>query len=323
MEFSTKVLLQRPPFSICHLDRLLMLGSCFTENIGGMLHSYGFELDCNPFGIVYNPISIFKSIQRIVSEDYYSSKDLLYYNDLYLSLDHHGSFSGLDKAQVLEKINNRLSIAHQQLKESKYILITLGTSFVYRHIERDSIVANCHKIPGSEFDKRILSTDDILLAYKEIHPLLENKIVIFTVSPVRHWREGAVENSRSKSILLESIHQLKEMYGNITYFPAYEIMMDELRDYRFYAEDMLHPNNVAIQYIWERFIDSYMSSSTLNCMDRIDKLKMLYQHKIKHPGTQSAFAYQTKVEDALSNFKRDYPDIDIQFSSLNNTGNSI
>ena len=253
MEFRTKIQIPISPFFINHSDRILMLGSCFTENIGHRLSYFGFNVHCNPFGILYNPISIFNVIKRIAHEEYFTENDLYRHQDLFVSFEHHGKFSNTQVNVVLDAINNEIKLARQQLKGAKWLILTLGSSSVYRHIKQDKIVANCHKIPNIEFEKNVLTIDAIKSAFNSIQHLVKDINIVFTVSPVRHWRDGAIENLRSKSILIECIHQLISENRNCFYFPSYEIMMDELRDYRFYAEDMLHPNEIAIKYIWKQF----------------------------------------------------------------------
>ncbi len=324
MEFSTKVDIPSPSFRISHADKMLMLGSCFTENTGAYLHQYKFKININPFGILYNPVSLFNSINRIANREFYNEGELLYRNELYLSLDHHGRFSGHDKKQVVENINKEIEDANTLFKDSRFVFITPGTSFVYRHIEEDRIVANCHKIPNSSFEKKLLELEEIVSAFDKIHLLLKDKTVVFTVSPVRHWRDGAVENQRSKSILIESIHRIISKYSNCHYFPAYEIVMDELRDYRFYAEDMLHPNATAVKYIWERFGETYFSNETMRINKEIEKINLLLQHRVKNKNTAEEKLFLDHIKKTIEAFKKDHPDIDVaSSSSFSKIGNSM
>lgn len=313
MKFTTKVNIPKSAFNITHQDSVLLLGSCFTENIGLYLKNYQFKTIINPFGIIYNPISIFNSVEKISQLQYYNQDDLIYNNELFISLDHHGDFSALIKDIVLDKINNSIEESHIVFKESKYIVFTFGTSFVYEYLANKKIVANCHKIPNNQFLKRILSIEEIVEAFNKIAPILSDKTIIFTVSPVRHWRDGAIENQRSKSILVESIHQIIEKQNNCFYFPAYEIMMDELRDYRFYSEDMLHPNNVAIKYIWQCFSGNYFSDDTQQINHQIEKINLLLQHKIKNPNTQAQIDFENKIKQSIADFKKQYPTITVNF----------
>jgi hypothetical protein len=307
MEFTTKINIPKAAFSITHQDKLLLLGSCFTENIGHYLKQFQFQANINPFGIIYNPISIFGNLDKIIQHKIYLENDLLLHNELYLSLDHHGQFSGTDKTDVLSTINSKITQSNADFKSTKFIIITLGTAFAYTHLEQNRIVANCHKIPNNAFEKRLLSIEEIKSSFNSIKKKLNDKTILFTVSPVRHWRDGAIENQRSKSILIESIHQLIAENSNCFYFPAYELMMDELRDYRFYAEDMLHPNTVAVKYIWERFQDTYFSEPTKEMNLEIEKINLLRQHRIKNANTEAQEAFERKIKNAIADFKTKYP----------------
>lgn len=314
MEFSTKVNIAKPAFSISHQDKILMTGSCFTENIGLFLQYYGFKVNRNPFGIIYNPISIFNGLNNIINPKEYLSEDLTKgNNNLFFSYDHHGSFSHNDKESALKKINEQINDANIFFKNTKFVFITLGTSFVYHHIKQNRIVANCHKVPGTEFEKRLLTINDIISSYNIIKPKLKDKIILFTVSPVRHWRDGAVENQRSKSILHESIHQIISQNQNCFYFPAYEIMMDELRDYRYYTEDMLHPNTVAVKYIWQQFSETYFNDKTQEINKIITKGRLMHEHRVKHVETEVENNFEKHKLEFRNEFKTKFPDIEIDF----------
>ncbi len=326
MEFRTKVDIPKASFSISHDDKLLLAGSCFTENIGDYLHLSRIKTYINPFGIIYNPYSIFKSLKRIAGTEYYSANDLLKLDELYVSPDHHGSFSGTDKEHVLENINAEIDAANQFFMESNFLVITAGTSFIYTHKERKQIVANCHKIPGSAFEKRLLSIEEIVRSFEEIKNLLKDKKILFTISPVRHWRDGAIENQQSKSILFEAIRQIILKNENCFYFPAYEIVMDELRDYRFYEADMIHPNAIAVQYIWHRFGETYFSEETKAINKRLEAIHLLLQHRVKHTNTKAESDFRRHVQKTIEVFKKDYPGIEpVLFPSdaSSKIGNSI
>lgn len=313
MEFQTKINIPTASFYITHQDKLLFFGSCFTENIGNQLKQYQFAATINPFGIIYNPVSIFGNLKNVADKKVYTETDLLYYNELYLSLDHHGQFSGTDKNEVLAHINTTVEKAHADFKAAKFVILTLGTAFVYTHLEQNRVVANCHKLPNTAFEKRLLTIDEIKAAFGGIKNLLKDKTVLFTVSPVRHWRDGAVENQRSKSILIESIHQLVAENSNCFYFPAYELMMDELRDYRFYTEDMLHPSAVAVKYIWQRFAETYFNEPTRQINIQLEKIHLLLQHRIKNSNTEAQVAFEQKVQTTITDFKSKYPEIAVGF----------
>lgn len=311
MEFFTKVKIPDYPFRISHKDRIVLMGSCFTENIGEQLKNYGFPITLNPFGIIYNPISIFGNFKSVIENKKYTAEELLYFNELYISLDHHGKFSGLHLQEVLKDINDAICKAHLDFITSKFIVFTLGTATIYHHKKQNRVVANCHKLPGTVFEKHLTTIEAVKNAYNQIKSHLADKTVLFTVSPVRHWRDGAIQNLRSKSILLESIHQLVDENDNCYYFPAFEIMMDELRDYRFYADDMLHPNNTAIKYIWERFSNSCFDEKTITINAAIEQLNLLLQHRIKNKGTQAEIAFEDKIKSEVAAFRNKYPEVDL------------
>ncbi len=313
MEFSTKITITPSSNLISHQHNLWLIGSCFTENIGNLLKQHQFQTYQNSHGIIYNPISIFKAINEVDNNKKYAEKDLLQNNELYVSLNHHGKFSGLEINTVLSAINNEIEIANTHFKKSDFVVITLGTSFVYEFVEEQKIVANCHKIPNTKFTKRLLKIEEIVGAFDSIQSSLKDKIIIFTVSPVRHWRNGAVENQRSKSILIESIHQIIVQHSNCFYFPVYEIMMDELRDYRFYEKDMLHPNSVAVEYIWQRFSETYFSAFTQTLNQQIAKINLLMQHRIKHENTNEQKQFEVLLKNTIEKFKQENPDLKLNF----------
>lgn len=313
MEFRTKIKIPKSSFSIAHQDKILLMGSCFAENIGEYLRNYGFKVNVNPFGIVYNPISIFSNLNALIEKKIYTQNDLSKRNELYFSFDHHGSFSETSKDKILAAINEQIEIANLHLSDSKFIFITPGTSYVYKHTAQNKIVANCHKIPNTEFEKRLLTIEEIIEAFNLIKDKLKDKTVLFTVSPVRHWRDGAMENQRSKSILIESIHRIIAQNKNCFYFPAYEIMMDELRDYRFYEEDMIHPNAVAVKYIWEQFATTYFNDTTAEINKQISKGRLMYAHRTKHSDTAEEEDFTKQKLQFSETFKTRFPDIEIDF----------
>lgn len=313
MDFRTTIPIPKADFSITHQDGIMLMGSCFTENIGHYLKQHQFRVNMNPFGIIYNPISLFNNLENIIQQKVYTEQDLLPYRDLYLSPDHHGSFSGTNVATVLAHINTTIQQANEAFRTSRYIIFTLGTAMVYEHKALGRVVANCHKLPGQTFHKRLLTIDAIKSAFQPLRVHLKNKKVLFTVSPVRHWRDGAVENTRSKSILIESIHQIISENDFFGYFPAYELMMDELRDYRFYEEDMLHPNATAIKYIWERFGNTYFDTDTQHLNTQIGKIRQLLNHRIKHAATKEQKEFEAHVQKTITDFRKNYPTLETDF----------
>ena len=269
MQFTTKIPVQKSTFPIDYDSKVMLLGSCFAENMGKKFDYFKFQATTNPFGIIFNAVSLEKLIRRAVENRTFTENDIFFHNDLWHCYEVHSELSNLDKDAFLESLNDIIRSTNKQLNESTHIIITLGTSWVYRNIETNEIVANCHKVLQKQFTKELLSihqTEESLQSIISlIHSVNPNCNFIFTVSPVRHIKDGFAENTLSKAHLIAAIHKtITNHKSHITYFPSYEIMMDELRDYRFYKEDLIHPNNQAIQYIWEKFGDAYFSDEVKN-----------------------------------------------------------
>lgn len=282
MKFSIPVVIPSAKKLIDYKDSLLILGSCFAENIGEKLTSHKFNTTVNPFGIIYNPISIANSLTHILNNSYFKEDKLLFFNDKWLSLQHHGAFSNTNKTECLQAINQSITSSNQQLKNATHLFITFGSAWVYEH-EKHGLVANCHKIPAKHFTKRLLKVEEIVAAYtsliKNIKSSNADINIVFTVSPVRHAKDGLWENNLSKAVLHLSIKEITENFDNCIYFPAYEIVMDELRDYRFFKDDLVHPTDLAVNYVWEKFAMSYFSKETIALMGNIQKIKQAAMHK--------------------------------------------
>ena len=303
MNFITPIQIPPSTIRIGYEHRTMILGSCFAEAIGQRLSDLLFPVDLNPFGILYNPDSIAAAIRRLMDGNLFTADELTRYDDLYHSLLHHGSFSAPTADECLERINARLSAGAEFLAAADRIIVTFGTSYVYRWKGTGAVVGNCHKMPDSYFRRERLSVDKVVHRWN----LLLDSMVrrrpevkwIFTVSPVRHLRDGAHENNLSKSVLHLIIEKLISLYPTIAnYFPAYELMMDELRDYRFYAEDMCHPSPVAIHYISDRFESTYMDAKTRAWLRRAEALHRDLQHRPIHPDSEAyrRFLMQTKLK---------------------------
>ena len=303
MNFITPIQIPPSTIRIGYEHRTMILGSCFAEAIGQRLSDLLFPVDLNPFGILYNPDSIAAAIRRLMDGNLFTADELTRYDDLYHSLLHHGSFSAPTADECLERINARLSAGAEFLAAADRIIVTFGTSYVYRWKGTGAVVGNCHKMPDSYFRRERLSVDKVVHRWN----LLLDSMVrrrpevkwIFTVSPVRHLRDGAHENNLSKSVLHLIIEKLISLYPTIAnYFPAYELMMDELRDYRFYAEDMCHPSPVAIHYISDRFESTYMDAKTRAWLRRAEALHRDLQHRPIHPDGEAhrRFLVQTKLK---------------------------
>jgi len=284
MKLQTKIPLKQEPRNLIdYQSKILMLGSCFSENIGDKLNYFKYQSTQNPLGILFHPKAIEKLITNAINLKEYSENDLIYQNETWHSFDAHSSLSSLDKSSILNNLNTAILATNKNLKEASHIIITLGTSWVYRFIETDKTVANCHKIPQKKFLKELLSVDEITASLEAMIVLLKsinkNINIIFTVSPVRHLKDGFTENTQSKSHLIVAVHNVVNHRENIHYFPSYEIMMDELRDYRFYAEDMIHPNKTAINYIWEKFVSIWFTQKSTETMQEVEIIQKGISHR--------------------------------------------
>lgn len=278
------------PFStkIKHTDKLLLIGSCFTEQIGKKLTAHKFDVLENPNGILFNPISIAKALRSYVEEKIYSEEELFYYDEMWASKDHHTRFSDMEKSTTLKKINDEQNAAIQFIKNADWILLTLGSAFIYewKNINNDgdykNVAANCHKIPTDKFNRRLVDSSEIIKVLQNmqeaVYSINPSAKFIYTISPVRHLREGFIENNRSKAALIQAVHKLIND-NNVFYFPSYELIIDDLRDYRFFAEDLVHPNYAATNYVWEKFVPAVINNSAQELMKEINELNAAKNHK--------------------------------------------
>jgi hypothetical protein len=315
--FRTELNIGRFPFSVSYSDSFFLIGSCFSENIGQKLIEHKFNSCVNPFGIIYNPVSIENALNRIVAKKLFSEDELLYVNNKYLSLEHHGKFSGGNKEDVLRKINMHISESYSFLKKSSHVFITPGTAWVHEYKKLNKTVANCHKISGKEFYRKLLSAEQIFQslcaineALKKINPEIK---IFYTVSPVRHLRDGFVENQHSKSLLHAAVQEVINDKENVFYFPSYEIMIDDLRDYRFYAEDMIHPSAQAIDYIWDKMIHSLCEPSVVETINEVNRIVKSVRHKPIHSNSEEHKNFANSLLHRLNDFSHKNPQID--FSS--------
>ena len=275
-------------------DKILLLGSCFADNIGAKFSEHYFQATINPFGTLYNPASIAAAITNV------GNSQLVEHNGLWYSMMHHGAFSGKDKEEVLTRCEQSRALLHSALMEASTVVVTFGTAWVYEM--EDRVVANCHKLPANRFTRRCLTVNEIVEMWQPIVASMPDKHWIFTVSPIRHVKDGLHANQISKAILLQAVDQLGQ-----SYFPSYEIMMDELRDYRFYAEDMVHPSAVAVEYIWQRFVDTYMNKDTQTEMRVLNQLWRDNQHRMLHPDTDEARTFVQRLAERKAQLKQCYP----------------
>lgn len=311
MNFRTIINIEPHRSLITYNDRVMLIGSCFAAYIGEHMRMFKMPVMINPSGTVYNPISVLKTIDSLISSKITTESDLFCHNGKWLSFNHYTDFSSEDPKLLIRKINDTNFNAGEFLSKAGYIIITFGTSRVYRFKETGTIVSNCHKVPDSRFDNELLTVSEIVRLW---HDLLDRLLsfnpgirIIFTVSPVRHWKDGAHGNQVSKSVLFLAIEELLKHKSAPEYFPAYELQMDDLRDYRFYADDMLHPSSAAVEYIWEKFSEGYYDKSTISLQKEILKITKALSHRFKtdSPSDKAAFAENilnliSKIEDRNS-----------------------
>nr|WP_321231579.1 GSCFA domain-containing protein [uncultured Psychroserpens sp.] len=306
MNLQTNIPFQSQQFNqIDYNSKVLLLGSCFSENIGEKFEYFKFQQLQNPFGILFHPLAVERLITNAINEKVYAKTDVFFHNEQWHCYDAHSRLSNASKDQLLLDLNHNINVTHRFLKEASHIVITLGTAWAYRYIETDTHVANCHKIPQKKFLKELLSVVQIAESLEAIMSLIKSinpdVSFIFTVSPVRHIKDGFIENTQSKSHLISAIHQVVEPRNHKYYFPSFEIMMDELRDYRFYNEDMLHPNITAVNYIWERFYEVWISEASQSTMKDVDTIQKGLAHRpfnVKSDAHQ-AFLQQLKTKETL------------------------
>jgi hypothetical protein len=289
-----------PSERIRYPQKILLSGSCFTEHIGTHLEEMKFDVLQNPNGILFDPLSVAQSLISYLEPAVYKQDDLFFYNELWQSWKHHGVFSDTSLENALFKINASQKRAHFYLREADWLIITLGSAFVYVLKDQNKNVANCHRAPGNWFTKKLLPIEEMLASMDEtLHRLFDENPklkVVFTISPVRHIRDGVIENNRSKARLLEVAHQLVNKFNRTSYFPAYELVIDILRDYRFYDKDLVHPNYMATNFVLEKFMEFYVEPESRMLAEEIRKLQISRRHRALHPDT---FAHHRFLEEQL------------------------
>ncbi|MEL0457402.1 GSCFA domain-containing protein [Flavobacteriaceae bacterium SZ-1-7] len=319
MKLQTQIPLEKQSeHLIDYNSNVLLFGSCFTENIGGKLNYFKFQNLQNPFGILFHPKAIQNLISYAIEGKKYSEKDIFFHNEQWHCFDAHSRLSSSLKDDLFNELNNQIALTNKGIQKATHIIITLGTSWVYRFIESGTIVANCHKVPQKQFSKELLSVEEVAESLQGIIDSIKGvnpeATIIFTVSPVRHLKDGFVENTQSKSHLITAIHRVLNQESsngnrNSHYFPSYEIVMDELRDYRFYSEDMIHPNQTAVNYIWERFLQVWMSSKTLKIMEEVDTIQKGLQHKPFNVNSSVHQAFLQNLQAKKLEIQRQFPQI--------------
>ncbi|MFZ5942112.1 MAG: GSCFA domain-containing protein [Bacteroidota bacterium] len=312
MKFRTEIEPGSLPFAIGHRNHLLMLGSCFTSSIGDFFSRYLFDVTINPFGTIYNPMSVARNLEALLERKVYTHSDLYRHEDTWLSFDHYTAFSGTDREEVLSRINEAFIPATEALRRADRLLLTFGTAWLYRLKATGQIVCNCHKVPASQFERFRLDQETIVKVYKSlisrllsINPDLR---ILFTVSPVRHWKDGAHGNQLSKAVLLLAIEELVSSFPeHLAYFPAYELLLDDLRDYRFFDADLLHPSDEAIEYIWEKFSASALDAESRNLIGKLEPLLLGLAHRPSDPHDPRHLALIERLEKNAGELKKAFP----------------
>ncbi len=314
MKLQTQIPLEPEKYNpIDYHSRILLIGSCFVENIGGKLEYFKFQNLLNPFGILFHPLAIEKLITNAINEKEYTENDLFFLNEQWHCYDAHSKLSHTSKYELLNALNDNINSTHQRINNSTHFIITLGTAWVYRHFETDTVVANCHKVPQKQFVKQLLSVEEVSGSIQATVSLIRSvnpkATIIFTVSPVRHLKDGFVQNTLSKAHLIAAVHEVVEPRNLAHYFPSYEIMMDELRDYRFYDSDLVHPNALAVDYIWEKFQKVWIANEALITMEDVDEIQKGLLHR---PFNKDSEAHQKFLE----NLRKKQQELQTQFPEI-------
>lgn len=333
MKLMLDINIQSPPQQVTYRDRIFLIGSCFTEHIGKRLEDLKFPVLQNPNGILFDPVSVSKSINSYIDLKTYGDDDLFLMNDLWQSWDHHSMFSGVDKQDVLTNINRSQARAHEQLKIATWLIVTLGSSFSYGLKKSQAPVANCHRAPAQWFNKNLLQIDETATRLSETIEKLQgfnpSLKIIFTISPVRHIRDGVVENNRSKARLIEAVHQLLQAFDHTYYYPAYELVIDVLRDYRFYDIDLVHPNYAATEMVFNHFEQSFIDTKTQVLMEEVRKVNTAFKHKPFHPNTNQHRSFLRSSLEKVLDLEAKLPHLNFEkekayFSKENDvTGSSL
>lgn len=312
MEFRTTVKTGENRGWLHHSDRVMLLGSCFSDNIGAKMTAALFNATINPMGTLYNPMSIAHGIHRLIDARPVAGQELFMQSGVWNSFDFHSRHSMPDKQVTLDRMNARIDQGHKALQGAQLLTITLGSAIVYQLKSTGKVVANCHKVPQHEFERRMATVpqmvqelDTMLVNLHEFNPDLR---VIFTVSPIRHIADGLDVNSLSKALLRVAIHEVMARHRDYCdYFPAYEIMMDDLRDYRFYASDMVHPSDVAVEYIWQAFQATYLDDRSALAVARCERIHKRLQHRPMSTNRETVERFNADTASVVRNLIKEYP----------------
>jgi hypothetical protein len=315
MQFTLQLDIPLLPKPITYMDNVLLIGSCFTEHISDRLQQHKFKVLSNPHGILFNPLSVASSLDGYLNDRRYEQEELFYLNELWNSWDHHTRYSDIDTVAALQGINQSQADASAFIKQADWVIITLGSAFQYYLKETGKPVANNHRAPAQWFEKKLLGIDDIIGSLgKTLQHLFDVNPyanVLFTISPVRHIRDGVVDNNRSKARLIESVHTLCERYDKAHYFPAYELVIDILRDYRFYDIDFVHPNYMATTYVWEQFVKSCIAPPACDLMQQVQEIITARSHRSRFPATNAHKKFKESYAEKTKMLMTKYPYLDL------------
>ena len=307
----TQLLLSKSAQTIQHHHQIVSVGSCFAAHITERLATMKFQTCLNPHGIVFNPVSVAKTLHSLLEEKAFALEDLFEHNKLWHSFDHHGKFSGVQPEEVLVEINSKQHAAIQAIKQADWLICTFGTAYVFELIENGEIVTNCHKLPSATFNRRRLKQEEIvealLAVFKQLLEIRPALNIILTLSPVRHIKDGLIENQRSKATLLLAIDTICAQLEQVHYFPSYELVLDDLRDYRFYNKDLVHPNDIAIDYVWEQFQNCYFDEETKRTGKQFEALAQAVNHRALHPKSESHQHFLHQQLKKIEALERAYP----------------
>lgn len=314
MDFRTHIKIERQSHDVIdYHSKILLLGSCFATNVAHKFDYYKFQYHCNPFGVLFHPLAIERMLTNAINNKIYTETEVFQLEDVWYNFDAHSDLRSLDKADLVGILNKEVEHSSEWLRNTTHVIISLGTSWVYRHIASDQIVANCHKVPQKEFIKELLTVGQITESLEATITLLRsvnpNLCVILTVSPVRHLKDGFTENNLSKSHLISAVHEVTDPRKHIYYFPSYEIMMDELRDYRFYASDMIHPSSLAIDHIWSKFSESWIANSAESIMNEVDGIQKSLNHKPFNPKSAAHQKFLSRLNNKINLIQEEYSHI--------------
>ena len=316
MNFRTLVELPEKEVKISHSERIMLWGSCFVENIGKLMTENKFRCNVNPLGILYNPISIAESLRQVLEGKVYEETDLFQSSGMWHSWMHHSDFSSNSSKECLKRINDGILTVAESLSKTDWLVVTWGTAYVYYLKQGGMIVGNCHKQPEKLFTRKRLETNEIVEAWKclfdDLRVLNPRLKVLFTISPIRHAKDGMHGNQLSKSVLLLAVDELCRTCSDCFYFPSYEILMDELRDYRFYADDMLHPSAKAVEYIWKCFCQCYFNKETREIMNEWESINKALEHKPFNPDSEDYRKFLSQIVLKIAQIKEKFPYLEVQ-----------